>query len=154
MADVFSQIDLHIVFAVKYRQALINPKWKNELYKYITGIIQNYGHKLLCIGGMPDHIHIYIGYKHTQLISELVKEIKNASNDYIKINKFTKYKFAWQNGYGVFSHSVKQRDVVINYILNQEEHHKKKTFKKEYHQMLHRAQIEYKDEYLFEFFDD
>jgi putative transposase len=154
MSNVYAQIDLHIVFAVKYRRALIDPKWKDEMYKYITGVVQHYGHKMLCIGGMPDHIHIFIGYKHTQLLSDLVKEIKNASNDFIKLKKLTGQKFAWQNGYGVFSHNTSQRKVVINYILNQEEHHRKKSFKKEYLQMLNKAEIEYKDEYLFEFFED
>ena len=154
MSDVFSQIDLHIVFAIKYRRALIHPEWKDEMYKYITGVVQHYKHKMLCIGGMPDHIHIFIGYKHTQLLSDLVKEIKNASNDFIKLNKLTNTKFAWQNGYGVFSHNVSQRDVVIKYILNQEEHHRKKSFKKEYMQLLKRYQIEFKEEYLFEFFED
>jgi REP element-mobilizing transposase RayT len=153
MADVFSQIDLHIVFAVKYRQALLAKEWRDDVYKYITGIIQNYGHKLLSIGGVEDHIHIFIGYKHTQLLSDLVKEIKNSSNDYIKSNNLCKQKFAWQNGYGVFSHNISQRDVVINYILNQEEHHSKKPFKKEYILLLEKSQIEFKDEYLFEFFE-
>jgi len=153
MADVFSQIDLHIVFAVKHRRALLAKEWRDDVYKYITGIIQNYGHKLLSIGGVEDHIHIFIGYKHTQLLSDLVKEIKNSSNDYIKSNNLCSQKFAWQNGYGVFSHNISQRDVVINYILNQEEHHKKKSFKKEYLQMLEKSQIEFKDEYLFEFFE-
>ncbi len=153
MADVFSQIDLHIVFAVKYQRALLAKEWRDDVYKYTTGIIQHYGHKLLCIGGVEDHVHIFIGYKHTQLLSDLVKEIKNSSNDYIKSNNLCNHKFAWQNGYGVFSHNISQRDVVINYILNQEEHHKKKSFKKEYLQMLEKSQIEFKNEYLFEFFE-
>ena len=153
MADVFSQIDLHIVFAVKYRQALINASWKEKLYQYITGIIQNHKHKLLSIGGVEDHIHIFIGYNPSHLLPDLVREIKVSSNEFIKLNRLCPSKFAWQNGYGVFSHNRKQRNIVINYIQNQEEHHRQETFKREYVKLLKRAEIAYKEEYLFDFFD-
>ena len=132
MADVFSQIYIHLVFSPKHRKALISPEWEIPLHKYITGIVQTRGHKLLAIGGMPDHIHIFVGLKPIEAISELVKEIKVSSNEYIKNEKLSEFKFDWQSGYGVFSHSRSQIDAVCKYILNQKEHHHKKTFREEF----------------------
>lgn len=132
MADVFSQIYIHLVFSPKHREALIHESWEEELHRYITGIVQTRGHKLLAIGGMPDHIHIFIGLKPAESVSDLVREIKNASNDYIKDKKICRFAFEWQNGYGAFSHSRSQIDSVCKYIRNQKEHHRKKTFKEEF----------------------
>lgn len=154
MADTFVQAYFHLVFAVKNRHALIHKSWKDELEKYITGIIQNYDHKLIAIGTMPDHIHIFIGYNLNQTIPELVEHIKTSSNHWIKNSNFTKYKFYWQKGYGAFTHSHSQLNTVAKYVLNQESHHRKKTFREEYLGMLKKFQIEYKDEYVFNFFDD
>lgn len=109
---------------------------------------------MLAINSMPDHIHIFIGYNVNQLIPELVKQIKTSSNAWIKEEKLSKFKFDWQRGYGAFSHSRSQLDTVVKYILNQEEHHRKKSFKEEYLEILHRNDIKYQDEYLFEFFDN
>jgi len=152
MANTYTQCYIHLVFAVKNRNALIKKQWKDELEMYITGIIQNNKHKLLAIGSMPDHIHIFIGYNLNQLIPDLVEEIKTSSNLWIKENKKSQFKFEWQKGYGAFTHSRSQLDVVVKYIRNQEHHHKK-SFKTEYLEILAKNEIEYKEEYLFDFFD-
>ena len=153
MANTYTQIYIHLVFSPYKRDALIGKNWKDELEKYITGIVQNNGHKLLAIGSRPDHVHIFIGYNVNQLIPDLVEKIKTSSNAWIKENKFSKFKFGWQRGYGGFSHSQSQIDNVVNYILGQDEHHRKKSFKNEYLEILNKNEIEFKDEYLFEFFD-
>jgi len=154
MANTFTQFYVHLVFSPKNREALIMKAWKSDLEKYITGIVQNNGHKLLAIGGMPDHIHIYIGYNVNQLIPTLVENIKTSSNNWIKDNKLSKFKFEWQKGYGAFTHSRSQLDVVIKYVLNQEMHHKKVSFRDEYLEILIKNDIQYQDEYLFDFFDN
>jgi len=131
MANTFTQLYIHLVFSPANRESLIQKIWKDELEKYITGIAQNKGHKMLAIGAMPDHIHIFLGYNPNQLIPDLVEEIKTSSTAWIKYNKTPKARFSWQKGYGAFSHSQKELGSVINYILSQEEHHKKRTFKSE-----------------------
>jgi putative transposase len=154
MANTYTQCYFHLVFAVKNRDALIKKEWKDELEMYITGIIQNHRHKMLAIGAMADHIHILIGYNVNQLVPDLVEEIKTSSNTWIKGKRFSKFKFEWQKGYGAFTHSHSQIDTIVKYILSQEEHHKKKPFKEEYLEMLENNNIEFKDEYLFEFFSE
>lgn len=154
MANTYKQAYFHLVFAVKHRDALIQKDWKDELEKYITGTIQNHKHKLLAIGAMPDHIHIFIGYNLNHLIPDLVEEIKTSSNAWINQKKYSKSKFSWQIGYGAFTHSHSQINQVVKYILNQENHHRKKTFKEEYLKMLKKNEIEYNQDYLFDFFDD
>lgn len=149
MTGTFSQIYIQIVFAVEHRDSLISPEWEDELYKYITGIVQNKGQKMLAINGMPDHIHIFIGMNPSCCLSDLVREIKKSSNDFIKEKNFSKFKFNWQEGYGAFSYSHSAIDNVVKYVMNQKEHHKKQTFKDEYLDFLNKFQIEYKDEYLF-----
>jgi len=154
MANTYTQCYFHLVFAVKNRDELIKKEWKAEMEKYITGIVQNHRHKMLAIGSMPDHIHILIGYNVNQLIPDLVEEIKTSSDSWIRGKRLTKYKFEWQKGYGAFTHSRSQIDTIVKYILSQEEHHKKKPFKKEYLEMLEENNVEFSQEYLFEFFDD
>ena len=154
MANTYTQCYFHLVFAVKYRRALISKKWNEQLEKYITGIVQSEGHKLLAIGTMPDHIHILIGYDVNKLIPKIVEAIKTSSNKWIKDNQLSPYKFSWQKGYGAFTHSRSTLDNVVKYILNQEEHHKKRTFKQEYMGLLKKYEIEYNDNYMFEFFDN
>lgn len=154
MGDTYVQAYFHLVFAVQSRVALIQPIWKNELEKYITGIVQNHNHKLIAIGTMPDHIHIFIGYNLNQKIPDLVELIKTSSNHWIKGKRLSKFKFSWQNGYGAFTHSHSQIDSVAKYVINQKAHHHKKTFREEYLEMLHNFNVEYKSEYLFNFFDD
>ncbi|AFH50541.1 Transposase [Ignavibacterium album JCM 16511] len=154
MANTYTQLYIHLVFAVKHRDRLILPSFKDELMKYITGIIQNKGNKLLAINTMPDHCHIFIGLNPKNPISELVKNIKLASGDFINDKKWLKGKFHWQEGYGAFSYSHSQIDNVIKYILNQEKHHKKLSFKEEYKKILTSFNIEYQDAFLFDWFDD
>lgn len=149
MANTYSQIHIQVVFAVKNRASLIRPEWKNDLYKYITGIIQNRGHKLLAINGVADHIHIFFGLRPFQSLSDLMKETKTGSMNWINESGFTKSKFLWQNGYGAFSYSMSHVPHVIKYIQNQEEHHKKKTFLKEYTEMLEKFQVPFEERYLF-----
>lgn len=153
MANTYKQAYFHLIFSPKNRDALIQKSWKNDLEKYITGIIQNHRHKLLAIGTMPDHMHIFIGYNLNHLIPDLVEEIKTSCNKWIKQNKLSKFQFEWQKGYGAFTHSHSQIESVINYILNQEKHHKKKSFKEEYLDMLRKNEIAFNDDYIFDFFD-
>lgn len=151
MANTYTQIHLHLVFAVKSRQALISSKWKDNLFKYMTGIIQNHQHKVLSINGMPDHVHLLIGLRPNQSLSELMKIVKMESSKWINENKLTLGKFSWQEGYSAFSYSKSQLPAVLNYIENQEEHHKKKTFKEEYLKMLNDFEVEFDEKYLFDF---
>ncbi len=153
MSSTFSQLYIQIVFAVKGRQSLIQQNWEEELFKYITGIVQNKGQKMLAINGMPDHIHFLIGMKPSCCLSDLVREIKKASNVFINEKKFCQFKFEWQEGYGAFSYSHSALDNVIGYIANQKEHHRKKTFKEEYVDFLKKFEVEYKEEYLFEWLE-
>jgi len=150
MANTYTQVHLHLVFAVKGRKSLIAKSWKDELYKYITGIIQNHNHKLLIINGMPDHLHILIGYRPTQSLSDLMQQIKGDSSKWINQNNLTKEKFEWQSGYGAFSYSKSQIADVITYIENQETHHKKISFKEEYINMLKKFEVEFNEQYIFE----
>lgn len=154
MANTYTQFYAHLVFSPKNRNALIKKSWKDNLEKYITGIVQMNGHKMLAVNCMPDHIHIFIGYNVNQLIPDLVEHIKTSSNAWIKEEKLSKFKFEWQRGYGAFSHSRSQLDTVVKYILNQEEHHRNKPFKEEYLEILRKNDIKYQDEYLFEFFEN
>ncbi len=153
MANTYIQAYFHLVFSIRNRNVLIRSDWKTELEKYITGIIQNHNHKLLAIHAMPDHTHILIGYNVNQLIPDLVEKIKTSSNAWIKKERKTQYRFEWQKGYGAFTHSHVQIDTVIKCINNQSNHHKKKSFKEEYLEMLRKNEILFKDEYVFEFFD-
>ena len=148
-ASVYSQIYIQLVFAVKGRQSLIKNTWEVELFKYITGIVQNRGQKMLAINGVSDHIHIFIGMRPSCRLSDLVREVKKASTIFIKEKSFCR-KFAWQEGYGAFSYSHSALDSVIAYIGRQKAHHRKQTFQKEYKLFLTRFEIEHKDEYLFE----
>jgi putative transposase len=153
MSSTYSQIYIQIVFAVKGRQSLIQHSWEEELYKYITGIVQNKGQKMLAINGMPNHVHILISMKPSCNLSDLVREIKKASNSFINEKKFCQFKFEWQEGYGAFSYSHSALDKVINYIANQKEHHRKKSFQEEYVDFLKKFEVEYKEEYLFEWIE-
>ena len=149
----FSQIYVHVVFAVKGRNSLIHSLWEEELYKYVSGIVRNKDQKLLAINGMPDHIHILIGLKPSCRLSDLVREVKKASNKFINERKLSRYKFEWQEGYGAFSYSHSALDKVIAYVNNQKDHHKKKTFQEEYRDFLEAFKVDYKEEYLFDFLD-
>ncbi len=149
MANTYTQIHIQFVFAVKYQNGLIHPSFKDELYKYISGIISAHNHKLIAINGMPDHIHIFIGMRPTQSIADLMQDIKANSSKWVNEKKFLNLKFEWQEGYGAFSYSKSQVQNVIDYILNQEEKHKLKTFKEEYLDFLKAFEIEYDERYIF-----
>ena len=154
MADTYSQIYIQIVFAVQNRKSLIQPNWESELYKYITGIIQNKGQKMLSINGTSNHIHFLIGMKPSCCLSDLVREIKKSSNTFIKEKKYSNFNFQWQEGFGAFSYSHSQLTDVIRYIENQKKHHQKQTFKEEYVAFLKAFEIDFKDEYVFQWIDD
>jgi len=153
MPGTFSQIYIQVVFAVKGRDSLISDSWEEELFKYITGIVTNKGQKLLSINGMPDHIHLLIGMKPNCCLSDLVREIKKSTNEWINTKTFTKTKFHWQEGFGAFSYSHSSLNNVIAYIQNQKEHHRKKSFREEYIEFLSHFQIDHKEEYLFEWIE-
>ena len=153
MANTYSQIYLQFVFAVRNRANLISAQYKEELHKYITGLVSNRKAKMLAVNSMPDHIHLFVGFKPVISISDFIKEIKVESNEFINSKKWIGEKFAWQEGYGVFSYSHSHIDSVIKYIQNQEKHHQKTSFRKEYHEFLQKFEIDYNDRYLFTFFD-
>ena len=149
MANTYTQIHIQTVFAVQNRQSLISDQWKDQLYKYITGIIQNNNHKVLQINGMPDHIHILFGMRPTQSLSDLMKQVKQDSSKWINNNRLVKGKFSWQAGFGAFSYSKSQLPKLIRYIKNQEQHHKKVSLQDEYLQLLKASNIEFDDRYIF-----
>jgi REP-associated tyrosine transposase len=149
MANTYTQIHLQVVFSVQNRDSVIQKQWEDELYKYISGIITNNGHKMLAIDGMPDHIHILLGMRPTQSLSDLMQDIKGSSSKWINEKNFIRGKFSWQAGYGAFSYSKSQLTKVIQYIKNQKEHHRKKTFAEEYKQLLEYFEIDYDTRYIF-----
>jgi len=149
MANTYTQIHIQAVFAVQNRQSLICDEWKDDLYKYITAIIQNNDHKLLQINGMPDHIHILLGMRPVQSLSDLMKQVKQDSSKWINQNRLVKGKFSWQEGYGAFSYSKSQLPRVIKYIQNQDKHHKTRTFRDEYLALLEAHGIDYDERYIF-----
>lgn len=153
MANTYSQIYLHFVFAVKYRQSLIPKEHKDELHKYIAALAQNRKAKMLAVHCMPDHIHLFVGYKPAVSIPDFVKEIKVESTEFINEKGWIKQRFHWQEGYAVFSYSQSHISTVINYIQNQEKQHEKKTFKREYHQLLENFNVQYEERFLFDFMD-
>jgi putative transposase len=132
MPNTYTQLHIHFVFAVKYRKAIITSEWEDRLHKYITGIMQGNGHKMLAVNSAEDHIHIFIGLNPKQSISEIMRLVKGDSSEFVNKEKFTKRKFQWQEGYGAFSNSHSQIDAVVKYILNQKVHHAKTSFKEEY----------------------
>lgn len=150
MANTYTQIFIHLVFAVKYRDATLDKSWRQELYQYIIGLIDKRGHKVYAIGGIYDHIHILISMSPAQSLSELVMEVKRASTLWIKDKGYVRTRFAWQEGFGAFSYGKSQISNVANYIQRQEEHHLKHTFKDEYAEFLKIFDIEYDDKYVFQ----
>jgi REP element-mobilizing transposase RayT len=154
MANTFTQIYIQTVFTVQNRISLIKPKWQIELYKYITGIVQNYGHKLIAINGMPDHLHVFIGMKPNQSLSDLMQDIKGDSSKWIHEKGFVKGRFEWQAGFGAFSYSISQIDKVVKYINNQTNHHKTKTFIEEYLDFLKKFKIPFDERYIFKPVED
>jgi len=146
----YTQLYFHVVFAVKGRANLISPKWKEELYKYITGIISNKNQKLIAINGMPDHIHLLLGTKPDHNLSDLIRDVKAGSSRFINDKKWVMGKFEWQQGFGAFTLGHSQLDLIVNYIKEQDKHHKTKKFKEEYIELLKRYEIDFKTEYIFD----
>jgi REP element-mobilizing transposase RayT len=153
MPNTFSQIYLQFVFAVKHRQSLIPKGHKEELHKYITGLVSKRKAKMLAVHCMPDHTHLFVGFKPVISISDFIKEIKVESNEFINNKKWVADKFRWQEGYGVFSYSHSHIGNVVKYIHNQEEHHRIKSFKHEYHDFLNKFDIRFEEKYLFDFIE-
>ena len=153
MANTYTQILVQVVFAVKGRQSLISEKHREQVEKYVCGIIANKKSKPLAIYCNPDHCHILIGLHPSVSISEMVRDIKANSSKWINENKWVLGKFSWQEGYGAFTYSRSQLSQVVQYIRNQPEHHRKKTFREEYMDFLQKFDIEYDDKYVFEFND-
>jgi putative transposase len=151
--STYTQIYIQVVFAVKGRQSMIASKFEDRIYKYITGIIQARGQKMLAINGVPDHIHFLIGMRPTCNLSELIREVKKSSNQFIKENSLSQFSFNWQEGFGAFSYSHSDIDRVIKYIANQKQHHSKATFRDEYVDMLNSSQVTYDEKYLFQWID-
>ncbi|MBI1747843.1 MAG: IS200/IS605 family transposase [Acidobacteria bacterium] len=154
MANTYTKIYIQVVFAVSGRQSLIQRARKEELHKYITGIVQNRAQKLIAINCMPDHAHILIGLKPDMALSDLVRDIKAVASKFINQRKWVKGKFSWQEGFGAFSYSHSQLDALVNYIKNQEKHHARKSFRGEYLEMLRRFNIEYDAQFVFDWIAD
>ena len=149
MANTYTQIHIQSVFTVQNRSCVLRKEWKNELYKYITGIVQNHGHKVLAINGMPDHIHVFFGMRPTQSLSDLMQDIKGDSSKWINKKGFIKGHFSWQEGFGGFSYSKSHVDYVIDYIRDQEIHHRRKSFIEEYLEFLVKFEVPYDERYIF-----
>lgn len=149
MANTYTQVHIQFVFAVKYRRGVISKTWREELYKYITGIIQGHGHKLLAINGVEDHIHFLVGMKPMQAMSALVQEVKKWSSKWINDKRLVAGRFSWQEGFGAFSYTTKELPNVIRYIENQETHHRKKSLQEEYTQMLKEFDVDFDERYIF-----
>jgi putative transposase len=150
MANTYTQIYVHIIFAVQERQNLIKKENKEELQKYITGIIRNKNQKLITINCMPDHVHIFIGLRPNIALSDLVRDIKNNSSKFINDEKWVRGKFHWQEGFGAFSYAHSQMNAIIKYRKNQERHHARKSFKEEYKEILEKFKVEYDPNYIFD----
>ncbi len=153
MANTYSQIYIQVVFAVKGRNNLLQKPWSEKVFKYISGIIKEKGQKPIIVNGVADHVHIFVGIKPSVSLSDLVRDIKNNSSKFINEQGWIREQFAWQTGYGAFSYGHSQIEMVYQYILNQEKHHRKKTFRQEYLDFLEKFNIDYQKAYIFDFLD-
>jgi putative transposase len=150
MANTYHQIYLQTVFAVKYRNAVIDKSWKERLFAVIGNLINETTCKTIIVNGVEDHVHCFLGLKPVVSVSELMKTVKAKSSKYINDQKLTPEHFEWQDGYGVFSYSQSAVDNVYKYIQNQEEHHKKQTFRNEYLEFLKKFKVDYDEQYIFQ----
>ncbi len=148
MANTYTQIHIHFVFAPKFREALLSRDWSERLHKYITGIVQNHKHKMVAINSMPDHLHMAIGLRTHESIADLMKAVKGDSSEWINKQGFTNKKFNWQDGYGAFSYNKNKVPGLVKYIMNQEEHHKKVSRHEEYICLLKEFEIDFNEKYL------
>ncbi len=150
---VFTQLFIQLVFAVKYRDRLLKEEYRTDIFSYMSGIATNMKHKSIIINGVSDHVHVFLGFNPSVSISDTVYELKRSTSLFINEKNWFSHKFNWQEGYGAFSYSRSHIDNVYNYVKNQEQHHRKKTFRDEYIEFLKKFEIEYDKKYLFEFFD-
>ncbi|MCZ7621495.1 MAG: IS200/IS605 family transposase [Candidatus Kuenenia sp.] len=153
MSGTFTQIYIQAIFAVNGRSNLLQKPWRDEVFKYMAGIIKNKGQKSIIVNGVANHVHIFIGLQPSMAISDLVRDVKNNTTNFINDRKLIRSKFSWQEGYGAFSYAHSQIETVYNYILNQEEHHKRKTFKEEYSDFLKRFNVKFHEKYLFDWLE-
>lgn len=153
MPNTYTQLRVQLVFAVKGREHLIPKQHRSQVEKFMTGVIQVRKHKLLAIYCMPDHVHIFFGLNPNQSIATLVNEVKTSTTKFIKKQEWMPFDFSWQKGYGAFSYSKSQTEGVVKYVLNQELHHQKRTFKEEYLDILRKSDINFDEQYLFEFYE-
>ena len=149
MANTYTQIHIQAIVAVKFRNAVIMPRWKERLHQYITGIVQNHTHKMLSINSMPDHLHLFFGFRSTQSLADLMRIVKGESSEWINKQNFCSSIFRWQDGYGAFSYARSQVKAVAQYVQDQEIHHNKKTFLQEYKEFLRQFEIEFDEQYIF-----
>lgn len=149
MSNTYTQLHVQCIFAVRFRESVINQDWEERLHQYITGIVQNNGHKMIAINGMPDHVHVFFGFRPNQSLSELMRIVKGDSSEWINKLKLNPSMFRWQEGYGAFSYSRSQISRVAHYIENQKEHHHKKTFLEEYKGFLEKFEVKYDEQFIF-----
>jgi putative transposase len=149
MPNTYTQLNLHYIFAVKFRNAVISPSWETELYKFITTIFQDNGHKIIQLNGVADHIHILAGLNASQSISLTIQKVKSESSKWVNSKRFLPSKFAWQEGYAAFTYSKSQLPEVIRYIQNQKLHHEKQTFIEEYMRFLTAFEVPFEEKYIF-----
>lgn len=150
MADTYTQLYIHLVFAVKGRASLVRESLRERLEQYLCGIARTLRHKPLAIYCMPDHLHLLLGLHPDQSVADVVRELKSSSSAWVNTNQLLPHKFEWQRGYGAFSYAKSNVDNVVQYILNQPEHHRKTTFQTEFLALLTKFEIDYKPEYLFD----
>lgn len=153
MANTFSQINIHAVFAVRHREGIILPEWRENLFRYIAGILKKEADYCLAVGGWKDHVHIFFEQRPAHATADILRVVKSNSSKWVNEQGLLRGNFAWQEGYGAFSYSKSQRHQVINYIMTQESHHQELCFRQEYLKMLDDFDIAHDPKYLFEFFD-
>lgn len=153
MANTYTQLNMHVVFSVKGRENILSAKIRPEIFKYISGILHNLNQYPLAVNGYKDHVHLFFELQPAKSLSDIVRIVKTNSSKWINENKFVPGKFSWQEGYGGFSYSRSQRNNVIQYIIKQEEHHKKRTFREEYLELLKLFEINFDEQYIFEFYE-
>lgn len=149
MANTYTQIYIHVVFAVEGRQNVISPEHNDELQRYITGIVSAQKQKLIAINNMPDHVHMLVGLQPDLALSNLIRDVKASSSGFINRERWVTGRFSWQEGFGAFSYSRSQLNTVIRYIRDQQKHHAKKTFRQEYEELLEKFAVSYDKRYIF-----
>lgn len=153
MANTYTQMYAQIIFSPKGRENLILPSFEERIYQYMTGVIRDNGQKLIAINGMPDHLHLFIGFKPNMAIADLVREVKTSATKYINNHRLLPWRFGWQDGYGCFTYAHSQIDVVAQYVMSQKQHHRTKTFREEYTALLQKFEVAYDDRYVFEYYE-